>query len=40
MSDQIRFDLSQSDLPKFYYNINADSPVAPNPVLTPLPSSR
>ncbi len=36
MSDQIRFDLSQSDLPKFYYNINADSPVAPNPVLNPV----
>ena len=35
MSDQIRFDLSQNDLPKFYYNINADNPVAPNPVLNP-----
>ena len=35
MSDQIRFDLSQNDIPKFCYNINADNPVAPNPVLNP-----
>lgn len=35
MSDQIRFDLSQNDLPRFWYNINGDSPVAPNPVLHP-----
>jgi tryptophan synthase beta chain len=35
MSDQIRFDLSQNDLPRFYYNINGDNPVAPNPVLHP-----
>ncbi len=35
MSDQIRFDLSQNDIPHFYYNINADNPVPPNPVLNP-----
>ncbi len=35
MSDQVRFNLSENDLPKFWYNINADSPVAPNPVLHP-----
>jgi tryptophan synthase beta chain len=27
--------LNESDLPKFWYNINADSPVAPAPVLHP-----
>src|SRR5574339_595038 len=35
MSDQTRFLLNDSDLPKFWYNINADSPVPPNPVLHP-----
>ncbi|MCC6261302.1 MAG: TrpB-like pyridoxal phosphate-dependent enzyme, partial [Anaerolineales bacterium] len=35
MSDQTRFNLSQADLPKFWYNVNADSPVAPAPVLHP-----
>ncbi len=35
MSDQTRFILNESDLPKFWYNINADSPVAPTPVLHP-----
>ena len=35
MSDQIRFDLSQSDLPRQYYNVNADMPVPPAPVLHP-----
>ena len=35
MSDQTRFMLSDSDLPKFWYNINADSPVPPTPVLHP-----
>jgi tryptophan synthase beta chain len=35
MSDQTRFNLSQSDLPKYWYNINADNPVAPAPVLHP-----
>jgi tryptophan synthase beta chain len=35
MSEQTRFTLSQNDLPKFWYNINADSPVKPAPVLHP-----
>jgi tryptophan synthase beta chain len=35
MSEQTRFTLSQNDLPKFWYNINADSPVKPQPVLHP-----
>ena len=35
MSEQTRFNLNQSDLPKFWYNINADSPVKPAPVLHP-----
>jgi tryptophan synthase beta chain len=36
MSDTIRFILNESDLPKFWYNINADSPVPPAPVLNPM----
>ncbi|MDD2695565.1 MAG: TrpB-like pyridoxal phosphate-dependent enzyme [Anaerolineales bacterium] len=35
MSNQTRFLLNESDLPRFWYNINADSPVAPTPVLNP-----
>jgi tryptophan synthase beta chain len=35
MSDQIRFNLNDSDLPKFWYNVAADSPVPPTPVLHP-----
>jgi len=35
MSEQTRFILNESDLPKFWYNIMADSPVSPNPVLRP-----
>src|SRR3990170_522548 len=35
MSDQTRFTLNESDLPKNWYNIAADSPVAPAPVLHP-----
>jgi tryptophan synthase beta chain len=35
MTDQTRFQLNESDLPKFWYNINADSPVPPAPVLHP-----
>ncbi len=35
MSDHIRFQLSQNDIPKFWYNINADMPVPPAPVLNP-----
>ena len=35
MSKQTKFLLNESDLPKQWYNINADSPVPPNPVLHP-----
>jgi tryptophan synthase beta chain len=35
MSTQTRFLLNESDLPKFWYNVNADSPVPPAPVLHP-----
>src|SRR5512144_2095148 len=35
MSDQTRFLLNENDLPKNWYNINADSPVPPAPVLHP-----
>jgi tryptophan synthase beta chain len=35
MSTQTRFQLSESDLPKFWYNVNADMPVPPAPVLHP-----
>jgi tryptophan synthase beta chain len=35
MSEQTRFILNESDLPKFWYNVMADSPVPPNPVLRP-----
>lgn len=37
MSEQTyRYILSENDLPKFWYNINADSPVTPSPVLNPM----
>ncbi len=36
MTDQTKFILSDNDIPKFWYNIAADSPVAPNPVLNPI----
>jgi len=35
MSDQTRFTLNETDLPKNWYNIHADSPVPPTPVLHP-----
>lgn len=35
MSDPTRFQLEQSRLPKAWYNINADMPVPPTPVLHP-----
>ena len=35
MTTQTRFDLNQEDLPKTWYNINADSPIPPEPVLNP-----
>jgi len=36
MSDQTRFMLNETDLPKFWYNVNADSPVPQAPVLNPM----
>ena len=36
MSAQTRFILQEADLPKAWYNIAADSPVAPQPVLNPM----
>lgn len=35
MSEQTRFRLSETDLPRFWYNVNADMPVPPAPVLHP-----
>jgi len=35
MSKQTKFLLNESDLPKVWYNISADSPVEPTPVLHP-----
>lgn len=35
MSDQIRFNLDENAVPKFWYNVLADSPVVPAPVLHP-----
>ncbi len=35
MSDQTRFLLSETDLPKAWYNVMADSPLPPTPVLHP-----
>lgn len=35
MNNQTRFLLNETDLPKFWYNINADSPIPPAPVLHP-----
>ncbi len=35
MSEQTRFLLSESDIPKAWYNVNADSPIPPAPVLHP-----
>jgi tryptophan synthase beta chain len=35
MSDLTRFILNENDIPKFWYNINADTPIAPTPVLHP-----
>lgn len=35
MKDQTRFTLSESDLPRSWYNINADMPVEPAPVFNP-----
>jgi tryptophan synthase beta chain len=35
MTDRIRYSLSKDDLPRTWYNINADMPVPPTPVLNP-----
>ena len=35
MNTQTRFMLNETDLPKYWYNIQADSPVPPQPVLNP-----
>jgi tryptophan synthase beta chain len=35
MSDQTRFTLNETDLPKNWYNVLAESPVPPQPVLHP-----
>jgi tryptophan synthase beta chain len=35
MSDQTRFLLNESDLPREWYNLSADLPAAPAPVLHP-----
>jgi len=35
MSTQTRYLLNESDLPRFWYNINADMPVPPSPALHP-----
>jgi tryptophan synthase beta chain len=35
MSDQTCFTLNQTDLPRTWYNMNADQPIAPAPVLHP-----
>ncbi|MGD0005615.1 MAG: TrpB-like pyridoxal phosphate-dependent enzyme [Anaerolineaceae bacterium] len=36
MSDQTRFTLGENEIPRFWYNINADNPVPPSPVLNPI----
>lgn len=36
MSEKVRFELTEEDLPKYYYNILADSPVVLPPVLHPM----
>ncbi len=36
MTEQNRFILSEDDLPRFWYNINADNPVPPAAVLNPM----
>jgi tryptophan synthase beta chain len=35
MTTQTRYLLNESDLPRYWYNVNADMPVAPAPVLNP-----
>ena len=33
--EQTRYHLAESDIPCFWYNMNADSPVPPTPVFNP-----
>jgi tryptophan synthase beta chain len=35
MSEQTRFLLNESDIPKYWYNVNADNPTPQAPVLHP-----
>jgi len=35
MNDQTKFLLNETDLPRYWYNINADSQLPPTPVLRP-----
>lgn len=36
MSENVRFELNESDLPRFWYNVNADNPSTPEPILNPV----
>jgi tryptophan synthase beta chain len=36
MPEQTKFNLSEKDIPKTWYNINPDMPVSPGPVLHPV----
>jgi len=36
MNSQTRFLLGENDIPRYWYNINADSPVAPSPIFNPI----
>ena len=40
MSDQTRFMLGENDIPRFWYNVNADNPVPPQPVLVSDPVNK
>lgn len=35
MTEQTRFILNETDLPKYWYNLNADNPIPPAPILNP-----
>ncbi|NJD60449.1 MAG: TrpB-like pyridoxal phosphate-dependent enzyme, partial [Anaerolineae bacterium] len=35
MNDTMKFLLNETDLPKYWYNMSADSPLAPTPILNP-----
>ena len=36
MNSQTKFLLGENDIPRFWYNINGDSPVRPSPVFNPI----